>query len=347
MTQQLQHRNHPRIAHRQTYAPTALTALAALVMASALLPAAASAQNPAAGYPNKPIRLVIGFPPGGGADNSARLYGDALSRELGQPVVVDNRPGAGTTIAAEFAAKSAPDGYTLLIATASLMGGDKVMYPKIRYEASDFAPITKLSAAPLILAVNKDAGIKSVTDLIAQAKSKPGKLNYSSSGNGVITHLAGVYFTKLANVQMTHVPYKGGAPSAQAVAAGDVQLTFGTAPSVKPMIDTHKVVPLAVTSMQRSNSSPQLPTIDESGLKGYDLSVWYGLFAPAKTPPEIIDKLYAATAKVMSDPELKKRFLAQGDEISISSSVAEFREFAAREGKVGVDLAVSSGAKID
>ncbi|CAG9177354.1 hypothetical protein LMG32289_03787 [Cupriavidus pampae] len=338
MTQQL---HHPRIV---------IAALAALGMASALLPATASAQatpNAATGYPNKPIRLVIGFPPGGGADNSARLYGDALSRELGQPVVVDNRPGAGTTIAAEFAAKSAPDGYTLLIATASLMGGDKVMYPKIRYEASDFVPITKLSAAPLILAVNKDSGIKSVTDLISQAKAQPGKLNYSSSGNGVITHLAGVYFTKLANVQMTHVPYKGGAPSAQAVAAGDVQLTFGTAPSVKPMIDTHKVIPLAVTSVQRSNSSPQLPTIDESGLKGYDLSVWYGLFAPARTPPEIIDRLFAATAKVMADPELKKRFLAQGDEISVSSSVAEFREFAAREGKTGVDLAVSSGAKID
>ncbi|CAG9168130.1 hypothetical protein LMG23992_01028 [Cupriavidus laharis] len=299
------------------------------------------------GYPTKPIRLVIGFPAGGGADNTARLYGDALSHELGQPVIVDNRPGAGTTIAAEFVAKAPADGYTLYIATASLMGGDKVLYRNIKYQPSDFMPITRLVAAPMILAVNRDTGIRSVADLVAQAKAHPGALNYSSSGNGVITHLAGVYFTKLAGVQMTHVPFKGGAPSAQAVAAGDVQLTFGTAPSVKPMIDTGKIVPIAVTSGQRSAAHPQLPTIAEGGVKGYDLSAWYGLFAPAKTPPEIIDKLYAATAKVMANPELKKKFLLQGDEVSVSGSVAEFQEYAAREGKIGVDLAVTSGAKID
>lgn len=315
-------------------------ALAALAAVSGI----ASAQT---GYPNKPIRLVIGFPAGGGADNTARLYGDALSRELGQPVIVDNKPGAGTTIAAEFVAKAPPDGYTLYIATASLMGGDKALYKNIKYEPSDFIPVTRLVAAPMILAVNKDVGIHSVADLVARAKAQPGSLNYSSSGNGVITHLAGVYFTKLAGVKMTHVPYKGGAPSAQAVASGDVQLTFGTAPSVKPMIDTGKVVPIAVTSAQRSPANPQLPTIAEGGVKGYDLSAWYGLFAPAKTPPEIIDKLYAATAKVMANPELKKKFLAQGDEVSVSRSVAEFQEFAAREGRIGAELAVSSGAKID
>ncbi|MCY1548020.1 Tripartite tricarboxylate transporter family receptor [compost metagenome] len=163
----------------------------------------------------------------------------------------------------------------------------------------------------------------------------------------MITHLAGVQFTRLAGVQMTHVPFKGGAPSAQAVAAGDAQLTFGTAPSVKPMIDTGKIVPIAVTSGQRSAAHPQLPTIAEGGVKGYDLSAWYGLFAPAKTPPEIIDRLYAATAKVMANPELKKKFLLQGDEVSVSRSVAEFQEYAMREGKIGVDLAVTSGARID
>ncbi|MGO4280226.1 Tripartite-type tricarboxylate transporter, receptor component TctC [Cupriavidus sp. OV038] len=321
-----------------------LAALATLALVATALPAQASPQT---AYPTKPIRLVIGFPAGGGADNTARLYGDALSRELGQPVIVDNRPGAGTTIAAEFVAKAPADGYTLYIATASLMGGDKVLYKNIKYEPSDFIPITRLVAAPMILAVNKDIGIRNVADLVAQAKAHPGSLNYSSSGNGVITHLAGVYFTKLAGVKMTHVPYKGGAPSAQAVAAGDVQLTFGTAPSVKPMIDTGKIVPIAVTSAQRSPANPQLPTIAEGGVKGYDLSAWYGLFAPAKTPPEIIDKLYAATAKVMANPELKKKFLMQGDEVAVSASVAEFQEYAAREGRIGVDLAVSSGAKID
>lgn len=323
---------------------TTTLCIAALAASTIGLPMHAFAQT---GYPSKPIRMVIGFPAGGGADNTARLYGDALSRELGQPVIVDNRPGAGTTIAAEFVAKAPADGYTLYIATASLMGGDKVMYKSIKYEPSDFIPITRLVQAPMILAVNKDTGIRNVADLVANAKAHPGSLNYSSSGNGVITHLAGVYFSKLAGVQMTHVPYKGGAPSAQAVAAGDVQLTFGTAPSVKPMIDTGKIVPIAVTSAHRSAANPQLPTIAEGGVKGYDLSAWYGLFAPAKTPPEIIDKLYAATAKVMADPELKKKFLAQGDEVSISRSVADFQDYAVREGRIGVDLAVSSGAKID
>lgn len=323
---------------------TTAICLAALATSASALSAHASPQG---NYPIKPIRLVIGFPAGGGADNTARLYGDALSHELGQPVIVDNKPGAGTTLAAEAVAKAPADGYTLYIATASLMGGDKVLYKNIRYEPSDFAPIARLVVAPMILAVNKNSGIRSVADLVAQAKAHPVALNYSSSGNGVITHLAGVYFTKLAGVQMTHVPYKGGAPSAQAVAAGDVQLTFGTAPSVKPMIDAGKVLGIAVTSAQRSPANPHLPTIAEGGVKGYDLTAWYGLFAPAKTPPDIIDKLFAATAKVMANPELKKKFLAQGDEVSVSSSVAEFREYAAREGRLGVELAISSGAKID
>ncbi|MCY1289703.1 Tripartite tricarboxylate transporter family receptor [compost metagenome] len=323
---------------KQTAFPLAALAASALAWSAHAAPT---------DYPTKPIRLVIGFPAGGGADNTARLYGDALSQELGQPVIVDNRPGAGTTIAAEFVAKAPADGYTLYIATASLMGGDKVLYKNIKYQPSDFVPITRLVAAPMILAVNKETGIRSVADLVAKAKTHPGALNYSSSGNGVITHLAGVQFTRLAGVQMTHVPFKGGAPSAQAVAAGDAQLTFGTAPSVKPMIDTGKIVPIAVTSGQRSAAHPQLPTIAEGGVKGYDLSAWYGLFAPAKTPPEIIDRLYAATAKVMANPELKKKFLLQGDEVSVSRSVAEFQEYAMREGKIGVDLAVTSGARID
>lgn len=326
---------------------TAIPTLAALAAAGCTLFAGPASAAADAGYPNRPIRIVIGFPAGGGADNTARLYGDALSKELGQPVIIDNKPGAGTTIAAETVAKAAPDGYTLYLATASVMGSDKVLYKNIKYEPSDFVPITRLVSAPLVLAVNKDTGIHSVAELIARAKAKPGALNYSSSGNGVITHLAGVHFSKLAGVQMTHVPYKGGAPSAQAVAAGDVQLTFATAPSIKPMIDAGKAVPIAVTSGQRSPANPDYPTIAESGVKGYDLSAWYGLFAPARTPPEIVDKLFAATRKVMANPELKRKFLAQGDEVSTSASVAEFQQFAAREGKIGIDLVLSSGAKLD
>ncbi|MGY2492283.1 tripartite tricarboxylate transporter substrate binding protein [Cupriavidus sp. CP313] len=320
------------------------THLAVLALSGFSLTAGAATQT---NYPTKPIRIVIGFPAGGGADNTARLYGDALSKELGQPVIVDNKPGAGTTIAAAAVAKAPADGYTLYIATASVMGGDKVFYKNIKYEASDFVPITRLVTAPIVLGVNKGTGIKSVSDLVARAKARPGALNYSSSGNGVITHLAGVHFSNLAGVQMTHVPYKGGAPSAQAVAAGDVQLTFATAPSIKPMIDTGKVVPIAVTSAQRSPANPNYPTIAEGGVKGYELSAWYGLFAPANTPPEIVNKLFAATSKVMANPELKKKFLAQGDEVATSTSVAEFKEYARHEGELGVKLAVLSGARID
>ncbi|MGY2488351.1 Bug family tripartite tricarboxylate transporter substrate binding protein [Cupriavidus sp. CP313] len=320
------------------------THLAVLALSGFSLTAGAATQT---NYPTKPIRIVIGFPAGGGADNTARLYGDALSKELDQPVIVDNKPGAGTTIAAAAVAKALADGYTLYIATASVMGGDKVLYKNIKYEASDFVPITRLVTAPIILGVNKGTGIKSVSDLVARAKARPGALNYSSSGNGVITHLAGVHFSNLAGVQMTHVPYKGGAPSAQAVAAGDVQLTFATAPSIKPMIDTGKVVPIAVTSALRSPANPNYPTIAEGGVKGYELSAWYGLFAPANTPPEIVNKLFAATSKVMANPELKKKFLAQGDEVATSTSVAEFKEYARHEGELGVKLAVLSGARID
>lgn len=321
-----------------------IISLSALATSAIALSAYASPQFT---YPTKPIRLVIGFPAGGGADNTARLYGDALSRELGQPVIVDNKPGAGTTIAAEFVAKAPPDGYTLYIGTASVMGGDKVLYKNIKYEPADFSPITRLVSAPLVLAVSKQSDIHSVAQLINRARTTPGALNYSSSGNGVLTHLAAVQFCKLASVRMTHVPYKGGAPSAQALAAGDVQLTFATAPSLKSMIDAGRVLPLAVTSAQRSLANPDYPTVAESGVKGFDVSVWYGLFAPAKTPVEVIEKLFIATEKVMSTPELKKKFLAGGDEVSVSGSVAEFKDYAAREGKLNTELVISSGAAID
>lgn len=298
-------------------------------------------------FPIKPIRVVIGFPAGGGADNVARLYGDALSKELGQPVIVDNKPGAGTTIAAEIVAKAPADGYTLYIASASLMGGDKVLYKNIRYEPTDFAPITRLTVSPLLLAANKESGITSVANLLARARQHPGALNYSSSGNGVITHLAGVQFTKLADVQLTHVPYKGGAPSAQAVAAGDAQFTFATPASVQAMIDTGKVVGIAVTSAKRSSVLPNYPTIAEAGIKGYDVTNWYGLFAPAQTPPAVIEKLFAASAKALTKPELRARLASRGEEVSPSASPAEFRQFAQREGKTVADLTLSSGARID
>ncbi|WP_454723708.1 MULTISPECIES: tripartite tricarboxylate transporter substrate binding protein [Cupriavidus] len=316
-----------------------------LLAAAAFCVAGAAAAQDA--YPSKPLRIVIGFPPGGAADTIARIYGDALAKELKQPVLIDNRPGAGTTIAADFAAKSPADGYTLYIGGASLMGGDNALYKKLRYTPADFIPVTQLTTAPLLLVAGKTAGIRNVAELVQKAKQQPGALNYSSSGNGVITHLAGVHFTKLAGVTMTHVPYKGGAQSAQAVAAGDAQVSFATPASVQPMIDAGKAVPLAVTSARRSAVMPSYPTIAESGVPGYSLSNWYGLFAPTGTPQAVVDRLFAASVKVLAEPALQKQLAGRGEEAAPSRSPAEFKVFAAHEGKLDVELIAQSGAKID
>ncbi|WP_308303027.1 Bug family tripartite tricarboxylate transporter substrate binding protein [Cupriavidus pauculus] len=321
-----------------------LSTLGALSTFTLMAPVSATAQE---NYPSKPVRIVIGFPPGGAADTIARIYGDALSKELKQTVIVDNRPGAGTTIAADYVAKSQPDGYTLYIGGASLMGGDNALYKNLRYTDADFLPVTQLTTAPLLLVAGKASGIKSTADLLKKAQQQPGALNYSSSGNGVITHLAGVHFAKLANVSMTHVPYKGGAQSGQAVAANDAQLSFATPASVQPLIDAGKLTPIAVTSAKRSSAMPAYPTIAESGVPGYDLSNWYGLFVPKNTPTAIVQRLFSASAKVLREPAVQKQLAGRGEEAAPSTSPDAFRAFAVREGKLDVELIAQSGAKID
>lgn len=298
-------------------------------------------------FPNKPIRLVIGFPPGGAADTIARIYGEGLAKELKQPVIVDNRPGAGTTIAADYVAKSPADGYTLYIGGASLMGGDNALYKNLRYTPADFTPVTQLTTAPLLLVAGKNSGIKSTGELLQKARQSPGALNYSSSGNGVVTHLAAVHFARLANVSMTHVPYKGGAQSGQAVAAGDAQLSFATPASVQPLIDAGKLLPIAVTSARRSAVMPNYPTIAESGVPGYELNNWYGLFVAKGTPPTLVQQLFAASARVLREPSIQKQLAGRGEEAAPSASPDAFKTFAAREGKLDVELIAQSGAKID
>jgi tripartite-type tricarboxylate transporter receptor subunit TctC len=312
--------------------------------AALLAPAGAFADN----YPSRPITLVVGFPAGGGADTVARIVSDKLARILGQPIIIDNKPGAGTTIASDQVARAAPDGYTLLLGSANLYGSDKLLYKAVKYDgARSFVPISRWSSAPMLLAVNKDVNAKTVQALIAEARQNPGKLAYSSSGTGVVTHLAGLSFEKAAGVTMLHVPYKGGAPSIQAVAAGDVQLTFGTPPSVLPMAQGQKLRVLAVTSGQRSPLFPDVPSVAEAGVKGYDYTFWFGLFAPAGLPPEMAQKLFDASVAALNDPDVKARLEKSGNESAPSKSLAEFRIWALAEGAKSKELTERSGATVE
>ncbi|HWM42304.1 MAG TPA: tripartite tricarboxylate transporter substrate binding protein, partial [Burkholderiales bacterium] len=247
-------------------------------------------------YPSKPIRLVVGFAPGGAADFVSRAFQEPLGRALGQPLVVENRPGAGSSIAAEHVAKAAPDGYTVLIASPSSILVNPIITPKAGFQPlKDLVPISKVSSSPLILAVNPGVGVNSVKELIAHAKKNPGKLNYATSGNGSAPHMAAVLFLRLAQVDMVHVPFKGGAPAVQSVLAGDTQLAFATPPSVLPLVQAGRVRALATTSRSATPLIPGVPGMAEAGLADYEIGFWYGFFVPAGTPPEIVRKLFDAT----------------------------------------------------
>lgn len=299
-------------------------------------------------YPSKPIRLVVGFPPGGAADFVARALGDPLARILGQQIVVENRPGAGSSIAAEIVAKSAPDGYTILIASPSSITVNPVLLPKVGYNPkTDFMPITQVSTSPLVVAVHPSTGINSIRELIDHAKKSPGKLNFASSGNGSAPHLAAVLFLRVAGVDIVHVPFKGGAQAVQSVVAGDTQVTFATPPSVLPLIQAGRLRGLGITSRQKSPLFPNLPGMDQAGLPDYEISFWYGFFAPAGTPPDIVKKLFDATGIALQRPEVKEMLAREGTETAMSRSPAEFSAFLAEEAKLWARLVKDSGAKVD
>ena len=248
---------------------------------------AASFAAHAQSYPNKPVKLVVGFAPGGAADTVARALGEHLGRALGQPVVIENRAGAGSSIAAEHVAKSTPDGYTVLIASPASISVNPALNPKLGYKPSDLVPITKVSASPLIVVVNPGTNIMSVKELIAIAKKSPGKLNYATSGVGSAPHFGAALFSRVAGVEMVHVPFKGGAPAVVSVVAGDTQVSFATPPSVLPMVKAGRLRALAVTSPQRSELMPDIPGMSEAGLPEYSLSFWYGLKRIKGSDPDL------------------------------------------------------------
>jgi tripartite-type tricarboxylate transporter receptor subunit TctC len=261
------------------------------------------AQAPA--YPSKPVKLIVGFAPGGAADYVARSVGDALGRALGQTVVIENRAGAGSSIAAEAVAKAAPDGYTLLIASPSSISVNPALNTKLGYSPRDLQPITKVTSSPLVIAVYPGTGIHSVAELIARARQSPGSLNYATSGNGSAPHLGAALFSQVAGVQMMHIPFRGGAPAIQSVIAGDTQLTFGTPPSVLPMVQAGRLRGLAVSTRDRTPLVPDLPGMLEAGLPEYGIEFWYGFFVPAGTPQIIISKLFDATTLALQQPQVK------------------------------------------
>ena len=313
---------------------------ASLCIASATLAGVAQAQA----YPNKPIKLIVGFTPGGAADFTGRAVGDALSKVLGQPVIIENKAGAGSSIAAEFVAKAPPDGYTILIASPSSMSVNPAMSPTKSHSVNTLVPITRLSNSPLILTANPSLGINSLKDLVVVAKKSPGKLNYSTSGPGSAPHLGAVYLKQATGIDIQHIPFKGGAPAVQAVVAGDVELAFATPPSVLPFIKQGRLKGLAVSTPARSSFAPDIPGMAESGYPSFNLNFWYGFFAPPGTPPEIINKLFEATTAALQKQELAAILGREATEVALSKSPAEIGQFLKDDAKICENLVKDSGA---
>ena len=316
--------------------------LAAFVALTALVQLAA-AQT----FPSKPVKLVVPFPPGGPLDAVGRAIADKLMQTWGQPVVVENKPGAGGNIGADLVAKSPADGYTVVMGALSTHAVNPSLYPTMPYDAvRDFAPITLVAITPNVLVVNPSLPVHSVKELIAYAKANPGKLSFGSGSNGSAGHLAGELFKVDTGVDMIHVPYKGGAPAMQALLAGDTQLMFDNLANAMPQVKAGKLRALAVTTAQRSKLAPELPTMAEAGVPGFDISTWFGLLAPAGTPPAVIAKWNADVTKILDSPDMRERLNAQGAEAQ-PTSPQQFGAFIAAELAKYARIVKASGAKVD
>jgi tripartite-type tricarboxylate transporter receptor subunit TctC len=317
--------------------------------AAALLPFPLFAQT---AWPAKPVRIVVPFAAGGTTDILARALAPELSRVFGQPFIIENKPGAGGNVGADNVAKSAPDGYSLLMGTVGTHAINPALYPKMPYDhVKDFVPITLVAGVPNVLVMNpakaEAYGIKSVPDLIRYAKANPGKLNMASSGNGTSIHLSGELFKTMTGTFMVHFPYRGSGPALLDLIGGNMDLMFDNLPSAMPQIKAGKLKALAVTSAERSAAVPELPTIAEAGpVKGFEASSWFGLLAPAGTPADIVNRLQQETAKALGAPALKERLLSQGA-IPSGMSPADFAKLIAAETKKWAEVVKASGAKVD
>jgi tripartite-type tricarboxylate transporter receptor subunit TctC len=313
------------------------------MLAVALLSTPASAQN----YPSNPIRLVVAFTPGGPSDVLARLVGERIGQQLGQAIVIDNRPGAGGNVAAELVAHAPADGYTLLMANNSILATNAALYRHLAFDpAADFAPISLIGSQPNILVVHPSLPIRSVAELVAYAKQAPGKLNYGSSGYGTAAHLAGELFKQQAGIDIVHVAYRGAAPALTDLVSGQLQLMFATSASVLPFIEGHMLRPLAVSTATRSAVEPDLPTIAEAGFPTFEATTWHGIVAPAKTSAAVIDRLNRTIVAALREPDLRQRLTGLGVDI-VGNSPAAFAAYIKSETEKWTALVKKSGIQIE
>lgn len=301
----------------------------------------------AAPYPDKPVRLVVPYPAGGPVDVLSRVLGQKLSDTLGQPFLIDDRPGASGTVGSEFVAKAPSDGYTLVMGNNATHATNESLYPNLRYATlRDFAPIGLVATVTNILVVSSSLPVHSVAELIAAAKANPGKLNYASSGSGSAAHLTGEMFKLMTGTDIVHVPYSGAAPAATDLLAGRVGLMFASAPTVFQYVKAGKLQALAVTGAHRWASLPDLPTMAEAGVPGFTSEVWFGLFAPAGTPPDVIQRLNAALITATADESVRAKLAVQGFDMT-TDSPEQFRAFIAAEVTKWADVIRRSGAHVD
>ena len=321
---------------------TALCTLAATA-AAVLLPLPSAAQ----GFPTKPLTIIVPFTPGGTTDLLARIVGQELAAELGQPVVIDNRAGAGGNIGAQAAARAPADGHTLFMGTVGTHAINAALYKKLPYDpVKDFVPLTRVATVPNVLVANPAQPFKTVPELIAYARANPGKVNFGSAGNGSSIHLSGELFKTMAKVDMQHVPYKGSAPAITDLLGNQIAIMFDNLPSALPYVRSGKLRALAVTTAKRSPELPDVPTIAEAGVPGYEAMSWFGLFVPAGTPAPVVGKLHSAIVKVLNKPEVKKRIAEQGGEAH-PETAEKFAAFIQSESAKWSKVVQASGASVD
>ena len=303
----------------------------------------AGAQN----YPNRPLRLVVPFSAGGAADVPGRILTQKMSEALGHQVVVDNRAGAGSTIGADQVAKAPPDGYTLLtISNTHFVSA--ALYKKLPYDSvTDFAPLTQVTSAPNIIVVHPSLPVRTVKELIALAKAKPGKIDYASSGNGSTQHLTGALFTKMAGIEMTHIPYRGSGPATADLLSGQVTVGFPGIAGMLPQIKAGKLRALAVTGARRSPELPQIPTVAEAGIKGYEVTAWFGVAAPKGTPRDIVMKLHTELLRILKNPDVQRQLLNAGQEVAWQETPELFGEMLKTEATKWARMVEASGATVN